>query len=69
MHLGIFLNPLIWLPDKIYSSFSRLILPNAVENLDIQTEDPFTEKKLKYKWKITEKFNECPIAFDLIDSI
>lgn len=48
--------------------FSRLVLPNT-ETIDIQTEDPFTERKLKYRYKRGVIFNEVPSAFDLIDSI
>lgn len=48
--------------------FFRLVLPNT-ETIDIQTEDPFTERKLKYRYKRGSILNEVPSAFDLIDSI
>lgn len=58
-------------PPRMFLHAYRLILPNSIENLDIQTEDPFTEKKLKYKYKIdkTQIFFQLPQAFEVIDSI
>jgi hypothetical protein len=54
--------------DLIIFIISRLVLPLS-ETIDIQTEDPFTERKLKYRYKRGQIFNEIPSAFDLIDSI
>ncbi|CRK94415.1 CLUMA_CG007922, isoform A [Clunio marinus] len=55
-------------PPRLFLHAFRLVLPNT-ETIDIQTEDPFTERKLKYRYKRGSIFNEIPTAFDLIDSI
>lgn len=55
-------------PPRMFLHAFRLVLPNSFENIDIQTEDPFTEKALKYKWKVVEQVNAIGTAFDLIDS-
>lgn len=55
-------------PPRMFLHAFRLVLPNSFENIDIQTEDPFTEKALKYKWKVVEQVNAVGNAFDLIDS-
>lgn len=53
---------------RLFLHAFRLVLPTTMENIDLQTEDPFTERKLKYKYKRGMIFNEIPSAFDLIDS-
>lgn len=55
---------------RLFLHAFRLVFatPTTLENIDIQTEDPFTERKLKYKYKRGMIFNEIPSAFDLIDS-
>lgn len=55
-------------PPRMFLHAFRLVLPNTIENLDIQTDDPFTEKALKYKWKVVEQVNSIANAFDIIDS-
>jgi 23S rRNA-/tRNA-specific pseudouridylate synthase len=54
-------------PPRMFLHAFRLKLPNSLENLDIQTEDPFTEKALKNKWKSLSKVNDMTFAFDKID--
>jgi 23S rRNA-/tRNA-specific pseudouridylate synthase len=56
-------------PPRMFLHAFRLVLPNSIENLDILTTDPFTEKRLKYKWKKCIVYNELPHAFDLIDAV
>lgn len=56
-------------PPRLLLHAYRLVMPNDVESIDIQTEDPFTERKLKYKYKRGMILSEVPSAFDLIDSI
>lgn len=56
-------------PPRMFLHAFRLVLPNPIENLDILTIDPFTEKRLKYKWKKCIVYNELPHAFDLVDAI
>lgn len=71
-------------PPRLFLHAFRLVLPFCSENvsqnvsgnvsalpemIDIQTEDPFTERKLKYRYKRGAILNEVPSAFDLIDSI
>jgi 23S rRNA-/tRNA-specific pseudouridylate synthase len=53
---------------RLFLHAFRLVLPTTMENIDLQTDDPFTERKLKYKYKRGMIFNEIPSAFDLIDS-
>lgn len=55
-------------PPRLFLHAFRLVLPYT-ETLDIATDDPFTERKLKYRYKRGSILNEVPSAFDLIDAI
>jgi 23S rRNA-/tRNA-specific pseudouridylate synthase len=56
-------------PPRMFLHAFRLVLPNSIENLDILTTDPFTEKRLKYNRKKCIVYNKLPHAFDLIDAV
>lgn len=42
-------------PPRMYLHSFRLVIPNEVECLEIQTPDPFTEEELDGKWQVNEQ--------------
>lgn len=44
-------------PPRMYLHSFRLVIPNKVECLEIQTSDPFTEEQLDGKWVVQENIH------------
>ncbi|XP_014274671.1 RNA pseudouridylate synthase domain-containing protein 1 isoform X1 [Halyomorpha halys] len=55
-------------PDRTFLHALRLILPNAVEPLDIRTGDPFQNIDKTHGWIPVEKINDLQTAFTKIEN-
>jgi len=52
-------------PYRMFLHAFRLVVPNSLESIDIQTEDPFNEDNPMNKWHVTETVFDIGKAFDI----
>ncbi|EFA11504.2 RNA pseudouridylate synthase domain-containing protein 1 [Tribolium castaneum] len=55
-------------PERMYLHSLRLVIPNKIEDINVQTSDPFSEKGAKC-WKPVFRLCDLSRAFEIIDEL
>jgi 23S rRNA-/tRNA-specific pseudouridylate synthase len=53
-------------PNRMYLHSLRLVIPNKIEDINVETDDPFTEEHIS-QWKPSTKYYNLSEAFEKID--